>query len=106
MVYAIAINGCDHVNAVVISSEALVSRSQGELDSLEGSSIPHGSVTYICGVAAKLVPWIEYGSAFSLSLYVNEELAPRVCLTSRYGKGNCTMHWEYLGNLISTAEGL
>lgn len=106
MVYAIAINGCDHVNAVVISSEALVSRSQGELDSLEGSSIPHGSVTYICGVAAKLVPWIEYGSAFSLPFYINEEFAFGVCLTCRYVEDNCTMHWEYLGNLISTTEGL
>lgn len=73
VVYAITVNGCDNINAVIISSEALVSRSQGEPDSLEGSSVPHGSVTYICGVAAKLMPWVKYGSAFSMPCFINVE---------------------------------
>ncbi len=75
VVYAIAVNGCDHVNAVVISGEALISRSQGELDSLEGSSIPHGCIADVCRITAKLMPWIKYGSAYGVSFLSNEEFA-------------------------------
>lgn len=83
VVYAITVNGRNDIDTVIISSEALISRSQGEPDSLEGSSIPHRSVTDVGGVTAKLMPWIKYGSAYNIALFSLEELACGVCLTCR-----------------------